>query len=363
MKEIGSEFEDGIVEYGTNNLRWFYEGNGYYYQYTISGRTAIQLAIEDSGISGKALLPSYCCDSMIEPFRANGFRIDYYSVDDRDGLHYEFPSIDSYQVVLFCNYFGFKTPYLPHEIVDNIHNNGGIIIEDFTHSLLSEEEVHSDSDYYIASLRKWFPINCGGVCVKKRDKFNVNYVQQPSSEFLNDRKRARILKKRYLVEKERSTSVKEKYLSLFSQTNRWIQNYYSHRTIDKESLAIITGLDQDIHRSVRRNNATILYERLRYLTIVKPLFLYEQMDCPLFVPVLIESKYRDILRKYLIDNAVYLPVHWPRPNNTCNSSLYTSEISLVCDQRYGKADMEHVVELIKRFEQETQKHNTTKGSS
>ena len=67
------------------------------------------------------------------------------------------------------------------------------------------------------------------------------------------------------------------------------------------------------------------------------------MDCPLFVPVLLEN--RDKVRKHLTENKIYCPVHWPKPEGA-DSNIYDMELSLICDQRYGVNDMERIVSVL-----------------
>ena len=60
------------------------------------------------------------------------------------------------------------------------------------------------------------------------------------------------------------------------------------------------------------------------------------------------------LRKYLIDNAIYCPIHWPKSKfhngiNQRAEMLYSQELSLVCDQRYGSEDMNRIVECIRKY--------------
>ena len=76
-------------------------------------------------------------------------------------------------------------------------------------------------------------------------------------------------------------------------------------------------------------------------------------DVPLFVPVLVREDLRNPLRRYLIDNDIYCPVHWPLSDlhkpMTGSKQLFESELSLICDQRYGENDMKRIADTIKEF--------------
>ena len=63
----------------------------------------------------------------------------------------------------------------------------------------------------------------------------------------------------------------------------------------------------------------------------------------MFVPII--SKNRNNIRKKLIENNIYCPIHWTSFNNS-NNEIYANELSLICDQRYAKEDMELEVKIV-----------------
>ena len=56
------------------------------------------------------------------------------------------------------------------EYIKRFKEKGKIIIEDITHSILSEKRYSEYSDYLVGSLRKWFPISTGGIVVNRNEK-------------------------------------------------------------------------------------------------------------------------------------------------------------------------------------------------
>ena len=74
MKEVGSEFPLSKLEMGSG-IKFPREGT-----LTFSGRTAIEAVLKEMPFAKTALLPSYCCDSMIEPFRRAGISVDFFSI-------------------------------------------------------------------------------------------------------------------------------------------------------------------------------------------------------------------------------------------------------------------------------------------
>ena len=111
-------------------------------------------------------------------------------------------------------------------------------------------------------------------------------------------------------------------------------------------------LDIALLKQRRRENADVIYEALNELDDPRICPLFPQMgaaDTPLFVPVLVDPTIRADLRRFLIQNQVYCPIHWPDAQTGGGSALYASELSLLCDQRYTTTDIEREMNLIKEF--------------
>lgn len=317
FKEIGSEYAlTNITQ--SNGLKVPCDGS-----FVFSGRTAIETVLNSISNAKTALLPSYCCDSMVEPFRKAGISVDFFDVYFDKKFNYVINC--SADILLWSNYFGFDL---------EMPDFDGIIIEDITHSLLSNIQYHQRSDYYIASVRKWEPVLSGGYCSVP------TIFSGPPQEFLDKKLRAMELKAAYL---DGAPTRKESFLSLYQESNEWLSNNYSNLSIDDYSREYLEHIDVEKQRSIRRSNAEVLYKELKGK--VQFMFSIEQMDCPLFVPILLPNN-RDKVKKHLIENNIYCPVHWPHPNEDCESNIYDMELSLICDQRYGEEDMMRIVDTI-----------------
>ncbi len=316
--EIGSEFHLMPFEQG-KGLSLPREGT-----LVFSGRTAIESVLRQLPNAKTALLPSYCCDSMIEPFRKAGIKFTFYDVNYDDGIRISLAG--KADILLWCDYFGF---------LSEMPDFDGIVIEDITHSLLSDCQFHEKSDYLVASLRKWMPIYCGGYCSVPVAGYSV-----PPDIFIAGRDNAMRQKALYLS--EHGSDKKKDFLPLFGQMNKWLEDNYSDHLIDSFSEEYLRKADISEQKKLRRRNAGILYDGLK--DKVKFLFPKELMDCPLFVPVLLNN--RDSIKKRLAENGIYCPSHWPHPKADCSSNLYETELSLVCDQRYSQDDMERIVRTL-----------------
>lgn len=337
MREIGSEFH--YVEATVGKCGQFIREDDEHLL-VFSGRTAIETVLENERPQ-KAMLPSYCCDSMIEPFRRAGISVCFYSVFYNDGIQIDLVIPEDVDCLLWCNYFGFQIE-MPD--LSDFVARGGIIIEDITHSFYAKRQYHQDSHYLVASLRKWEPILCGGYCVSRKGPINSVPITAPPSAFLELKGKAMQMKARFLdCDSEVS---KNAYLQMFSQSNKMLAEQYSGLKIDDASKAFLLNADHLLHAKIRRYNAAILYEFLQGCSNIRFLFERSDMDCPLFVPVILEADIRDAVRKKLIENQIYCPIHWPRPNADCKSNLYDLELSLVCDQRYNEEDMRRISDVL-----------------
>lgn len=318
-------------------------------KFVFSGRTAIEYVLKDIGVEKvkQAMLPSYCCQSVIDPFIDLGIQVCFYSVNFINGsldIQIEIPR--DVDILLWSNYFGFFHDF-PEKLVLDFQRRGGIVIEDITQSFLSKSPVHAMSNYYIASLRKWGPMLCGGVAYKKEGEFHKCSLEIPDAWFLQMKEKAMRKKRDYLLGEEKELE-KSLFLDMFQQTNEYFDNSYSLKGIDEKSGQMISlwYTEESFHR--RRENAEIIYETLQSMEKIRFVFPKNRMDCPLFVPVVMEPVIRDRIKKRLIEKKIYCPQHWPVPiTDGADSNLYSMELSLICDQRYGKDRIKNMMEAVK----------------
>ena len=332
IREIGSEFHSMEFEKG-HGIVFPIEGS-----LVFSGRTAIETVLKEMPHAKKAVLPSYCCDSMIEPFRRAGIIVGFYPVGYQNGLKIDVQAPDDADIFLWCNYFGY---HISMPDMSAFKNRGGLIIEDITHSLFSTPSYNTQSDYLVASIRKWEPIYCGGYCAAVKDGLTHTPLLPPPTEFTDNKSSAMKMKAEYLDDLDEQK--KQRCLAMFGKSNHWIAENYLQLTIDQWSKKFLSLVDTEEQKRIRRNNARVLYEGL--MNKVEFLFSEDDMDCPLFVPIVISK--RDEVRKKLIENKIYCPIHWPKPDG-CASNLYDLELSLLCDQRYTEDDMRRIVSVLIR---------------
>ena len=346
--EIGSYFWlDGKENNSLDGINWLPSVQDSCFAF--SGRNAIDIALRDilnNRSIGRVYAPSYCCVSMLQSFIDRGLKVEFYEVGFRNGAFtYELPKADANTVVLIMSYFGLGVQDA-HEAIAKIHGQGAVVIEDITHSLLRSTPASENSDYLVASLRKWFAIPTGGWVGKK----NGQLAEKPDIE--SDQ-----------AVKEKIAGMREKYAYLageieskedFLLTQAKFDNDLIHvdrmLKIDSTSLGILSGLDIASAAAQRRRNAEVLLNGLGDLngTAMTLPAVNLAEDTPLFLPVFLETENRDSLRRYLIERGIYCPIHWPEVMGA-SVGVRANELSLICDQRYSEGDMQAIVDAIHQW--------------
>ena len=335
MKEIGSEFMANSFKHGNNQYINLVD---YPKRYVLSGRTGLYLIAQELKLDGEKsiALPSYCCSSMICPFIDSGFNIEFYSEN----------SLPISKNVLIMDYFGFSSKDTL-EFVQCCKKRNKIIIIDATQTAFSRFETYNYSDYLVVSYRKWMDCLCAAVYSK--NGFKTEECLKENIEYISKWRRASKMKKKYI---EECIGEKKEYLDAFKDANSTLVSDYKEYRASKSEILIFENLDSSDLRDCRRKNAQVLMRLLKNTELLMFKELYNE-DCPLHVPIVLEAKKRDILRKKMINSEIYCPCHWPIDKNFIyiETELHYKEMSLICDQRYSVEDMEReACEIIKYME-------------
>lgn len=339
IKEIGSDFwNDGPVRQDQI--------------YLLSGRTALEFIIRDiikQHSIRSVLLPSYCCHTMIEPFFRHGISVRFYDVyfDEQRGLSVDVPELQDDEAFYYMTYFGFSD--LSGVDLRKIRESCATVIEDKTHSWLNRSS-NCGTDYSYVSYRKWTGFDAIALATKAKGFFS-ELPTKVNKKYSAMRRQAFAIKRAFI---ESDEGEKNHFLNLFGEAEELLETDYVGYKPMMETMAAFLQLDTVQITESRRRNAEILINGLNDIPEIKLIFqTMNDNDVPLFVPILVR-KNRTELRKYLIDNAIYCPIHWPKSTYHDGISkraekLYQQELSLICDQRYNSDDMNRIVERIKNY--------------
>lgn len=329
MREIGSEFWDVPITENENGI--FPEST----QWFLSGRSALQAIIAELKDCRTVAMPSWCCDSMVKPFVDAGMKVHFYPVYFDEDLKQDV-GFDC-DVLFLMDYFGYIG------MQPDLSGYNGVVIRDVTQSLFSTTYI--DADYYFGSLRKWCGVWTGGYAwAKDGRRFRVQ-INTDDRGYVELRRKAMELKCEYINGQGKDKS----YLGVFNEAEEVLESIGIVPVADRD-VKVAMKLDVEYIRTHRRKNAEILRSAFPNWLIFMEMM---DTDCPMFVPVLVPDGKRNELRRHLINNEIYCPVHWPvseyRKLSDKTETIYADELSLVCDQRYTEEDMNRMVEVIQEF--------------
>lgn len=353
MFEIGSEFWTGCTPLDGSGVKQLLP-SGMDSRYTLCGRTALELVLREALQTRsvrRAYLPSYCCHTMIEPFAAKGIEVVFYDVFFTDrGIDCGFAEDNDCDLVFFMDYFGFRDVKTVSRAAGQ-RAKGKCVVYDATHAMFCENMDYSACDYVFGSFRKWFGVNAG-FCAKKGGWLAFPVLTQ-NKAYTQKRNTAFEDKMRFMAGKPVE---KQQFLDAFSQAEESLETDYTGYGPDEQSLQLLETVNVDFVRQKRRENAAFAIAAIHQMessAVCSPYRQVAEGDCPLFVPLQVDGKLRGELRRKLIENRIYLPVHWPLSDlhgtNSLSAKIYAAELSFVCDQRYGGDDIERAIRIIRSF--------------
>lgn len=325
--------------------------------YTSSGRGAITFLLKELKQQKKVvLLPLYTCESVIDPFLKEGYEIFYFDINaDLSADAEKLTAIVNKtkpSLILLHAYFGFDTIKNIRSRFAYFKSCGVTIIEDITHSLFSEFPKDG-ADYFIASLRKWAALPDGGMALSKESKMKMP-ESRIHEQLVNTMLEAFYLKSEYV--KDPDSKKKERFRELFYKADQILDADSGVYAMSDVSRRLFRQGDYKTLRERRRNNFQCLLDNLQKDIPVKKVFSELPADVvPLYFPVYAPGN-RDKLQKYLAENEIYAPVHWPYPFEKggraavgARPAVYDSILSIPCDQRYSETDMEKICQYINNF--------------
>jgi hypothetical protein len=341
--ELGSNYElniQSLKESEDNFLSFLSDFNTLFFD---SGRSAIR-ALNGTLKKGIVLMPDYICRSVTDSFDSS-FEIRFYKV--KSDFSIDLPDLlnkldENITVLYIMNYFGMiqRTEVL-QELLEQKKKYGFTIVEDSTHSILSE--ANTIGDYCVCSLRKWLPIADGGVLYSRRElPFGSEKrweKKKPSAVW-----DAMILKRWFIEQKVDSNAL---YRKIFAEEEDRLDGQTEVYEISELSKIMLRYYSvKDISERRRRNYRQIKkYFDSREETEICPVFMTDNF-VPLSFPIYVKK--RDELRKYLMEHRIYCAVHWPLEDPSL-SNRSEHILSLPVDQRYGKEHMDYLCRVLDGF--------------
>ena len=319
-----------------------------------SGRDAFRALLLHGKISQgwrRLWIPSYFCPELIDALASTGLRIEAYTQSPENPILFApHRPIQSGDVLLQVNLFGLHSkPY-----GEAIKRDGIFVIEDHTHDPWSGWANDSSADWCVASLRKTLPLPEGAV------------VWSP---------KCHDLPQEYPIQSAHEAAALQKFAAALIKL-LYLKGYPIEKTVFRNlailgeshiSGAEISGMSEWARnlmtfpiaswRRMRKRNHRILSEKLMGLPWLRVVNSQRGKNiCPFSVILLFDSqKRRDLMRRELISLNIYPSVLWLLEHSVKykfpkdNIDFSRRMLSLHCDMRYKKHDMERVANTIIRI--------------
>lgn len=339
--ELGSNFQLDLKLFNSekNQIEQFFRNKSYIL--FNSGRNAIRYLCSLLP-GGDILLPDYICSSVTDIFLENKkFNIKFYKINPNfsiDVKDLEKKISKSTSTVFIMHYFGIMQNEIDMIKIKKIClTYKSKLVEDLTHSIFSQGELFGD--YFVCSLRKWFPVPDGGVLFG--DKLEDKTYSRENVDNISPM----ILKQIYL---KNNINYNNLYRNMFIENENYLNNFNEIKKISLLSENLLMHYNFEKMIEIRQKNAKYLISKLYQMGFTLP-YKLKHNNCFLSVPIMVKE--RDKLRRYLINNNIFCAVHWPENNNICVNTKYFSEheLSLPIDQRYGKSEMDYLINKILEF--------------
>lgn len=313
-------------------------------------RSAIGLILQSLGKVQRALVPAFTCHSVLAPFVEHGCDVKGYPLKknleiDIDGLS---SLVETFKpdVIIAHGYFGFDTLKSATGFFDELRHKGIIVIEDTTQTMFSHYH-HVNADYFVGSIRKWFPIPDGAFLS------GVTIPHLLEDEELGIAKLKAMTAKYEYITNDKGR--KEVFMPLFKEAESILDSRTIPYAISNFSLNYVNNINIDRFSSIRRDNYNRLVNRISHHQEINVIFPEAPTDTvPFLLPVYIFHN-RAEFQKFMALHDVFPTVIWTCPDEIKSAisqtvqNIYDEIICFHVDQRYDLADMDKVADIIDSY--------------
>ncbi|NLI20456.1 MAG: hypothetical protein GX418_02750 [Clostridiales bacterium] len=321
----------------------------------LNGGKACLIVIADAlraqGI-GRVLLPAYLCPDIVTTLERCGLACAYYDI--RPDLSIDLADLERKaapkQAVYFINYFGFPHSRETQEILKDLQRRGSLLIEDNAQTGFWE---HSLGDFVFNSLRKCCAHDGGYLATHADVSAFIQRQRNAPNRRLPVIRAYRARLADYLFG---NTDSYDELVRLYELS----EQYYAEDMAvagDRQEKEAIERLDWAGMWQARRENYAYLLEAIRGIPGLTPIFPGLPEDAtPLGLPVYVNGMARDELWERLGEAGIGLTIHWQGiPNdarlngNATAVGIAKRMLTLACDQRTSRTQMDTMVNCIRRI--------------
>ena len=314
----------GYFEMADRDVKGIYPVNGVRLN---TSRNALEYIIRCLPDCKHVYLPLYTCEAVVEPFRRlPNVGYSFYHINNKFEIAEEITLHDG-EYLIANNYFGLKDAY----IAQLTQKYGDRLIVDNAQALFAPVLPGIKAAY---SARKYVGVADGGFAVGVDGLDALNYDLDDASEHDSH----------LLIRKEQGA---EAGFKDYQQNEGKLDNQPIRR-MAYQTQDILLHIDYQNVVAKRRANFEYLHETLgSHNQLVLPEL--DTFACPMVYPFIGPANV--YLRSKLIANKVFVARYWQNVTDWTKPddleyTLTTRLIPLPIDQRYGKEDMDRIIEII-----------------
>ncbi len=291
-----------------------------------SGRNALEYVLISLPNVKRLWIPYFTCEVVLEPLKKLQIPYSFYHVNENLEIQEEISlNVDEY--ILVTNYFGIKDTYV--EKLSVLYNER--LIVDNAQAFFCRPICGT---YTIYSPRKFVGVPDGGIAVVSDgievNNFSIDYSYGRCSHLL----------KRY------DLGASGGYAD-FKDNSHLLSNQPIKR-MSGLTKTLLFNIDFSTVKKHRLENFSYLHRELCDTNLLKIPSL-ENLTCPMVYPYYTDDV---SLRSRLIANKVFVATYWPNVLEWCELDsleykLTKNVIPLPIDQRYGRNEMDYILNIIK----------------
>lgn len=283
-----------------------------------SARNCLKYIIRAYDIT-EIYVPHYTCSVVLASIRSENCKVKFYHVDERFAPDIDFPKT---AFILYTNYFGICA------------KNVKKLAEIYPNLIVDNAQAFYMPKYGIASfnsIRKFFGVPDGALLYSDRLLYQ-NFEQDVSFQ-----KCSHLLKRVDVGSEFGYQDFKNNDEKLGQEPIKYISNL---------TKSILNSIDINSAKQIRLQNFKYLHTFLSKTNEFN--IELDKDDVPMVYPYLRKN---DNLKKGLIQNKIYVATYW-EPIEAQENIFQKYLIPLPIDQRYDESDMEHIIKIIKKLEEE-----------
>ncbi|MCO7176444.1 hypothetical protein ACFP7A_11345 [Sporolactobacillus kofuensis] len=274
----------------------------------------------------KIYLPTYICDSVLQPIKRLNIDYEFYSINDHFAPVLD-QTLENDACFYYVNYFGLNSSNI-REFCQKMKH----VIVDNTQAFFARPLAHVDTLY---SARKFFGVPDGGYLYTDAED-RIGLERDPSYYRFDA-----------LLKQIDLGSVPAE--PLFEQNEAYLDTCGMH-AMSRTTQRLLMSIDYEHVRAIRNENFLYLHRQIgQYNQLIAD---FSNVNGPMCYPFLIDRG--EQLKDLLLKHRIYTDDFWEEVTSRVSESSFEYRLAkhlipLPIDQRYNEVDMRAIVRIVRSF--------------